>query len=287
MNTEVGGPRSIIREALAERCRRNPRYSMRAFARASGVSHTVLSLVLSGKRPLSKKAAAKMATFLELAPDRRAALTSRGPIEACADDRQSITLDTFELIAGWEHYAILSALELPDARFEPRWLARRLDIGELESKLAMERLQRTGLVERTADGRWRQSGRPLAAPPIQSTVATRTFHRRLLEKAVETLESQPVEFRDFSSITFAMDPAQVGYATARIRAFRRELARDLERRGAPGAVYNLTVQIFPVTDPKLKPTNKKETDHDENQSRNVRRPRPAVLDRRERPRQRR
>lgn len=152
-------PRALLRAALAERCARNPNYSLRAFARSSGISHTVLSLVLSGKRRLSRKGALKLADYLDLDPSGRAALTracaGKGP---AGEDRRELTLDAFEAISDWYHYAILSALELPGARFEARWLGARLGIPILKAKLAMERLERLGLVERGEDGSWRQSG---------------------------------------------------------------------------------------------------------------------------------
>ena len=66
----------------------------------------------------------------------------------------------------------------------------------------------------------------------------------------QTIEKDPISDRDFSSITFAMDPSQVEYARRQIQLFRRKLMAEFESKGSPGAVFNLTVQLFPVT-PKL------------------------------------
>src|SRR4051794_29725601 len=71
MAPEVWSPRFLLQNELTRRCAKNPRYSLRAFAKALGMSHTVLSLVLSGKRPLSRKAALQVASALELAPAER------------------------------------------------------------------------------------------------------------------------------------------------------------------------------------------------------------------------
>src|SRR5262249_6676984 len=48
---------SILRELLARKTSRNPSYSLRAFARDLRVSHTYLSLVMSGKKTLAPKRA--------------------------------------------------------------------------------------------------------------------------------------------------------------------------------------------------------------------------------------
>lgn len=248
--------RTLIQNELAERCRKNPRYSMRAFARASGVSHTVLSLVLSQKRPLSTKAAAKLADFLDLDPARRKLFLGQRTSDLnqsllerskSGTDYEQISLDVFDVISDWYHFAILSLLELEDAKFEARWIAKNLRISEMQAKLAMERLQRLGLVSFLSDGRWKQTGKPIAVENKNSTASTRRFHKQLLAKAGESLENDSVEVRDFSSITFSMDPVHVEYAKKRIQAFRRELSEELESKGSPRAVYNLTVQLFPVT----------------------------------------
>ncbi|WP_413291507.1 TIGR02147 family protein [Bdellovibrio sp. HCB337] len=239
-------PTELLRKTLADRCAKNPQYSVRAFARATGISHTVLSLVLSGKRPLSKKAALKLADHLELGPKQRLALmAAKKKIEA--DDYQTLSLDSFEVISEWYHYAILSLLELPEAVFEAKWISQRLGINPLNAKLAMERLQRLSLVEQGDDGKWRQSGKPLKIDNAISTVATKKFHKQLLQLAADSIDRDPISVRDVSSMTFTLDPSQMEYARQRIRDFRRELVAELEIKGSPSSVYNFTLQLCPVT----------------------------------------
>jgi uncharacterized protein (TIGR02147 family) len=235
--------RQLLQSELARRCERNPRYSLRAFAKALGISHTVLSLVLSGKRPLSKKAFAKVSEALDLQT------SSAQPNE----DLRQLSLDTFSVVSDWYHYGILSLLELPRAKLDARWIAARLGITQVQAKLAIERLQRLELIEPVGKNRWRQSGKPLRVGNSVSTEITRKFHRQLLEKAVESLENHPVELRDFSAMTFALNPSQIPYARERIRDFRRELVRDLEAKASPTHVYEFTVQMFPVSQPESKP----------------------------------
>ena len=67
-------PKHLLQRELSIRCEKNPRYSLRAFSRALGMSHTALSFVLSGKRPLSKNAARKVSEVLQLDPLQRKAL---------------------------------------------------------------------------------------------------------------------------------------------------------------------------------------------------------------------
>ncbi len=48
-------------------------------------------------------------------------------------------------------------------------------------------------------------------------------------------------------MTLAMDPEMVPYAIEKIKKFRRILADELEKAKPGKEVYNLTIQLFPVT----------------------------------------
>lgn len=239
----------ILRREFALRAARNPRYSLRAFGKSLGISHTVLSLVMSGKRPLSAKSREKVLVALELDPKdieifRQATRQPRGM--ALAESYDLISLETFHLISDWIHYAILSLLEIPDAEFCPKWIGKRLGINETQARVAMERLREIGLVHQR-DGRWRQTGKPIKVENAVSTSLSRKFQRQLLEKALESLDHDPADLRDFSSMTLAIDPKLVPYAREKIRRFRRKLTAELEAKGNPREVYNLTTQIYPVS----------------------------------------
>ena len=50
----------VMRTELDGRKVKNPNYSLRAFARDLGVSHTLISLILNGKRAMSQKMMKKL-----------------------------------------------------------------------------------------------------------------------------------------------------------------------------------------------------------------------------------
>lgn len=237
--------RLLLERELARRIRQNPSYSLRAFARALGVSHSLLSLVLAEKRKASALLAMRVATRVGVSGP--AALPFLMPFpEDSPTEHQLLALDEFALLSDWYHYAILSLLDTPKTKFNAPWIARKLGISRTQAASAMRRLRRMKLVGRVK-GHWKQIALPLKVENSVSTVATRSFHKQLLKKATESLENHPIEVRDFSSVTFAMDPQLVEHAKLRIRHFRRQLMRELESMGPRKTVYNLTVQIFPVS----------------------------------------
>jgi uncharacterized protein (TIGR02147 family) len=239
--------RGLIERELMRRIEKNPRYSLRAFARSLGVSHTALSLVLTGRRRVSKNLATRVADCVGLTPlERQALFAADAKLKGGEPAVHQLELDQFDLFSDWHHYAVLSLLELPHAQFDEKWIAARLTISRLHARSLMDRLLRLGMVVET-DGVWKRAVAPIRVNNQVSTAATRLFHQQLLAKAAEVIEQTSAAERNYSSMTFVMDEAQVGLATERIREFRRKLVAELERRGAPTKVYNLTVQLFPAS----------------------------------------
>lgn len=242
---------------------RNRSYSLRAFARQLHVPPGPLSEILSQKRPLTAKVARRIAESLAYGPEEtEEALKlvdggighsnneeskAKGPLPDLISRR--IEADTFSLISDWYHYAILSLVETDDFRNDLSWIARRLCISSLEARAAMERLFRLGLIQKTANS--------LAATQGWTTThnipsaAIRKFHRQSLEQSMEALESVPVEERDVTSITMAIDVSKREVAKKEIRRFRRRMARLLEE-GNKTEVYQLNIQLIPLSRGKHK-----------------------------------
>ncbi len=219
-----------LEKELQARIERNPHYSMRGFAKSLGLSHSLLSLILSGKREVSRKTIKKMA---KLFPSQEKPLTR-------------VPLQTFESLYRWYDYAILSLLEIPATKMDPQAIAKRLGISPIEARLSLSRLKQNGIIAKK-NGKWRQVIPPIIVENNVSTDLTRKHHAELLKKADDSLHMDPFEVRDFSSTTFAVDPEHIPYARKRIRDFRRKLVAELESFGRPKEVYHLSVQLYPVS----------------------------------------
>ena len=248
---------ALLRDLLSRKLQKNPQFSLRAFARSLDVSHTLLSLVLSGKRKPSRDLTLKIIAKLNLTENSKNMVMESLDAQEVAQvaqekNKHQISLDQFSLISEWQHYAILSLLEVPNAKLDPIWIGKRLGISSLLARVAIERLQRMEIIEEVSKGVWKQKIGPIVVENKVSTSSTRKFQRQLMKKAVDSLENDPIELRDFSNITFAMNPKHIPYALQKIREFRRKLCNELEVFGDQTEVYNLSVQIFPLSQKEKK-----------------------------------
>lgn len=217
----------------------NAAYSLRSFSRAVKVSPGRLSEYLGGKRPLTQKMARKIALELGVLPN------SAPAAAATAQPYQPLESEVFAAVADWQHYAILSLAETKGFRTDEKWIARRLGISPLEARDSIARLVRLGLAELKA-GKLVPTKKNLSTSHDVASAALRKSHAQSLSQAIATLEEVPVELRDITSITMAIDTRKLGLAKDAIKDFRRRLSQLLEA-GEADEVYNLNIQLVPVT----------------------------------------
>lgn len=265
---------SILREEIAKRCERNPRYSLRAFSRSLGLDPAALSRILSGKTLPSAKMTQKLLQGLDLSPELRerflhsvrvsqnsALRERRSPFfknpgvtgagiakEIAAEISEEtkpkeLTAELFRTISDWYHYAILEMTFLPDFKAEPKNIAKALGISEIEANLALERLFSLELLHRHGDRVTKTDLQLTTADKSITSAAHRRRQKQILEKSLESLESESIEARSHTGMTMAIDPLKIPEAKKMIQEFNRQLCDFLES-GERTQVYELSISLF-------------------------------------------
>jgi uncharacterized protein (TIGR02147 family) len=274
--TEVAFYQTVIREELAKRCAKNPRYSLRAFAKALGFESTVISQVLSGRRVPSPRTARKMIAGLALSPEQEhdfysslaevqrsrglrklspvfKKIYAAGSVRHCGP--KDISIDVFRVISEWYHIAILELTYVRDFRSDPAWIASQLGITPIEAKLAIERLLNLGLLE-VRDGKLAKTEERLTtADKHLTTPGLRNYQKQLLGKAIDSLENDPIEARSMSGITMSADPKNIALAKKLIDECARQISQ-LMQTGTQTDVYQLQISLYPLTKPEKKENGK-------------------------------
>jgi transcriptional regulator with XRE-family HTH domain len=240
--------RERLRQELVRRIQKNPRYSLRSFAQALGVNSGTLSQILAGKRGVSAKQMKTMLPELGLAPEELAALREGEGRQDPAVSFHRLTLEMFEVIADWYHYAILELIKTRGFRSEPAWVARRLGLSVFEVQAAVQRMENLGLLKIARDGRWIDaSGDVTTVGNDFTATAFRQLQRQVLERALRALDEVPYERREQTSLTLAVDARQIPEIKARIHRFNEELGGLVESRRTRDEVYHFGMSLYPVS----------------------------------------
>lgn len=258
-------PARFLKEELGRRMRANPRYSQRAFARQLGLSPGELSEVLQGKRSLSLRSGLKVAQALSLTEEetRQLLLLSQAersrrlsggalPVPAPAETArpQQLTLDMFQVVSDWACFAILNLADCTDFDASPAAIAERLGIPRLQAELAIERLERVGLIERRGKT-FRATPDYVLSPSGIPSEAIRSHHRQILAKAAEALDAQGVNERDITGVGLAVDPRHLPALKREIADFQDRMIRKFSK-GRRTEVYQLEVALFRLTQRRTK-----------------------------------
>lgn len=227
----------LLRNEFQNRKRTNPRYSLRAFAGFLGIQPGRLSEYLSGKRQVTDQVAESISV--------RLGTTSTLFRSKMPSHINFIEDETFSVIADWQHFAILSLMDTRDFKNSPKWIADRLGISEFDAKDAVARLVRVKLVE-VKNNKLVKTKHGIFTGTDRESKALKLSHTQSLQQAIEKLHDVPVELRDITSMTMAIDLKKLPLAKKMITEFRRKLCGYLED-GQRSEIYNLNIQLVPVT----------------------------------------
>ena len=243
----------ILRIDFARKKMRNKAYSLRSYSRALDLDPSNLSKLLNYRKELGPQLKAKLAHKIGFTTEDLAAFTAGG-----ADIRDQAyelhNLEAFQLVADWQHYAILELFKTKSFKPSIAVISARLDLTVAESKASLARLERAGLLKKDKDGILRpvdESSSSILS--VATSKAHREQQKQILEGAIEAIEQTPIEDRSQSSITFAIDTEKLEQARKLIKKFRRQLGRLLSQSEKLDEVYQLSVSLYPVTK-KLKET---------------------------------
>jgi uncharacterized protein (TIGR02147 family) len=254
----------IIRHELSRRLETNPRYSLRAFATAIDINAGTLSQVLAGKRHLTFSKALEIIPRLDLSPiEKQTFLNSLSKATKSRDlkrvssaykqfssteEPKEVSLDVFNLIAEWHHYAILDLPFVKGFKSDVGWIAKRLGITITEANMAIQRLCSLELME-WKDGELVKTHGPLTtADKALTNSALKRRQKQILGKSLASLENDPIDVRNHSGMTMAISSEKIPEAKKRIEAFLQEMSLFLEE-GQQDRMYELTVNLFPLDHP--------------------------------------
>jgi uncharacterized protein (TIGR02147 family) len=157
-----------------------------------------------------------------------------------------LNMDHYHVISEWYYFAILSLAETKGFKDDPEWIARRLNLTVTESKIALKRLARLGLLKRNKNGHLVWAGIHFRTSNDIANMSLRKSHYQNLDLARASLDKDSLETRDFSSMTMAIDPEKIPQAKDMIKKFRRTLSAFLES-GDKKEVYRICMQMFPLS----------------------------------------
>lgn len=224
--------------------KKNPRVSLRTFAKRLGISHPALSEILKGKRRVSKDKAECFAEALKISGAARKAFLNDfnkvDPVYEVLPD------NVFQVLADPDYFHLLTLVDTIDFTDSTAWMANRLGISQEKAQQIFQTLQELKLVEMGPEGKWVPTNNRVSTPNNIASKAIRKSHELSLAKASEALHNVSVDKRFFLSAAMSTDKEKYEIATGMLRDTLNKISELFETSGKE-EVYKLQIALFPVT----------------------------------------
>lgn len=213
--------RDYLKRELKQRSSRRPLYSQRAFARDLGLSPSTLVEYLNGKLMLSVGRVSMLSKKMGLsneqkqhwmdlitstqAKDNEKKRISGLRVEARFQAQKSnLTVSEFQIISDWYHFAFLELVEMNPEKYSSLSVsAKALGIPLKTLQAGVQRLRELNLLIADDKGGLKACTSTQISDQAPS-LAIRTFHSQILQKALTAVEMQTVNKRFCSSTMIAL-----------------------------------------------------------------------------------
>lgn len=257
--------RTWMRERYEERKRIHPNFSYRFMAMRLEMDAGQLVKILQGKLHLVPQKIPMVAKLFGLdarserffeALVRFGKATGTQEISRRWDEIQSLRevqsreleQDQYEFYSTWLPTAVRGVLSLGEPDQTPKAIGDRIvphvDAPEVERSLAL--LERLGLVAREGGG-WTLAHKHIRTGDLWRQKTVRRFQIDTMRLATDALESIPAKRRDVSTLTLTLAEKDLPLLKERVAEFRRDLVRLAEESDPADSVYQVNVQVFPMT----------------------------------------
>lgn len=244
--------RKLLKTTFDDLQAKAPHYSLRAFARRLGMSSSALSEILNRKRTVTQKQAKRILEKLSFAPDLSTQILNRlenkktTKLSKNGDTYTPLDMDQYHIVGEWYYYAILSLADTDNFSGDIEWISERLNLNKNTVKAALERLEKMELLSRDEKGNLKATGLKFTTSTDVVNLSLRKHHYQNLELAKKSLDEDPIDERDFSFMSMAVDPERLPEIKDRVREFRRGIVAEFET-GRRSEVYKLCIQFFKLS----------------------------------------
>jgi transcriptional regulator with XRE-family HTH domain len=182
-----------LRREFDARLKRNPRYSLRAFAEFLATDHSTLSQIFRGKRRIPVSQLRRWGKKLAMTPEEVAVYVAEQhvPDQSLVSRQEQLrhwTAEALAIATDHTHWQIVRVAASRGFRPDSRWIAGKIGVTVDQVNVALSRLLRLRLLEIGPAGKWKSC----------LYVDEKEFHKRALFRVRELAAEDGIELRRLS-----------------------------------------------------------------------------------------
>jgi len=244
----------------------NPNYSYRLIAGKVGIDHALIVKILRGERHVSSKKVEAFTTLLGLSERQRAyfrLLVAFGKAKSHEDRKlffekllafsdlavKRIDAGQYEFYQRWYYTALRELINIRPFKDDYQWLAETVHpaITVAQAKKAVKLLENLGMIRMKNDGYYELTDGFITTGEQWRSIAIRTFQKESCSLAAQALDSVPPGERDISTVTLSLNEEGLNRIRDSLATLRREVVEVAASCEPVDRVYQINLQLFPVS----------------------------------------
>ncbi len=259
----------FLRDYFDNRKQQHSWFSYRYFAVKVKMDHSNLIKVLLGKRHISQRNALSIADFLQFTANEKEYFITLVQFNKSGDAKKSKAL--FEKLLGqknitlqkiephqydyyreWYYTAVYSLLDYYEFRGNYSALAAELSpsITVQQAKESIALLEKLHFIRKDEEGRYVQVEKLITTGQKWHSLAVQKFQEDAIRLAIGSLKNQPRNVRDISTLTVTLSENDMETIREITEQYRKSIIKVIHESGPGDTVYQMNIQMFPLTRPK-------------------------------------
>lgn len=261
--------REYLKDYFDEAKKENPNFSHRWLSQQLGLSTpNLIMLVMQGKRNLTKSVAFKLCEVLEFSRKESdyfqnmvSFMQSKTNDEKNQHFTQMIELRRnlktakieekhYEYYSNWYNPVVRELVTHPDFDGDPKWIAKRISpsITPVQAERSVKLLLELGLIKKDGE-QYIQADSLISTGSSVNSLAVVNYHRKTAGLASESYDRHLKKERTITSCTINISPERFEELKRELTDFRKKALALAEDVGESTRVYQLNLQLFPVSTP--------------------------------------
>jgi uncharacterized protein (TIGR02147 family) len=258
--------REFLREYYKEKKESKPFFSYRFIGSHVGMDSSYVIKVLQGNLHISSKKISSFIKLLELSTleaeffetlvhfgksktDRQRKLYFDKLFSISSVKAQRLEPNQYEFFQKWYYSAIWSIINCAPFSGDFRSLSEQCapPITVWDAKRAVNLLEKLGFIKKESDGSYRTMDLNLTTGMKWYSHAIEGHQREMIRLSGEAIGRFAKETRDISTVTMCIDEKILPEIREHVRQFRSSLIKMVNSHAKAGRVYQLNVQLFPLS----------------------------------------
>lgn len=162
--------------------------------------------------------------------------------------RRELNSKELQFLSQWWIATVRAFLEVSRGTADPATIARSLipSISHEQVKEALELLKDLGMVKKLPSQKLALAEPHITVSGPEKSKAVREFQKQVMHLGAAALDTTPVDQRDISTLTMALDEECLQDLKGMAQEFRRQVQKRVEECTLPDRIMQLNMALFPV-----------------------------------------